>query len=138
MFELKWKTCALKVLGFAAAIAFVASASQAQEKYLEACESDREQYCSNVVPGNGRLASCLYAHTQVITDDCFDATSEISSQLELFYDLIVTVTAACADDLDMYCSDAEAGGGQKYQCLKEHLPKLSPICSAQINSTFSR
>jgi hypothetical protein len=48
----------------------------------------------------------------VISDECFDQTPEISSQLELFFDLIVTVTAACAVDLETHCADAAAGEGK--------------------------
>lgn len=136
MVESSLKSGAIQTLSIGATFLLAFSAGQARAEYLEVCAADVQQYCSNVVPGNGRLAACLYAHSQVISDGCFDGTFEASSQLELFFDLIVTVTATCAPDLETHCADSAAGGGERYQCLKENIAKLSPTCSAQFRNSF--
>lgn len=121
----------------AAALAFVAGHASAQG-FVEICADDIEALCANVEPGDGRVMSCLYAHSSVITDECHAATDELAGIMERFFDLVSDVSEACSSELHEHCSDVEAGGGRKFQCLRDLGAELSAGCNGMLDSLSSR
>jgi Golgi apparatus protein 1 len=102
-----------------------------QLRFDQACNTDIEKYCSKVQPGDGRIATCLYAHTDLLEDTCFDATGQIGAILEKVFDGIESFYAACQADLGQFCPGVESGGGQ-VPCLKEHLAEISAGCAVSL------
>lgn len=47
-----------------------ASAQQITAAQRTACKSDYEKYCSNVIPGGGRIVVCLSKESARLTDAC--------------------------------------------------------------------
>jgi len=41
---------------------------------------------------------------------------------------------ACAADRKTYCADVERGGGRVFKCLRDNLVRLSPACTAAVQS----
>jgi hypothetical protein len=102
-----------------------------QTEFDEACNIDIEKYCSKVQAGDGRIASCLYAHTDLLEDTCYDATGQIGAILEGVFDGIEAFYAACQVDLGKFCPGVVSGGGQA-PCLKSHLADISAGCAVAL------
>jgi hypothetical protein len=99
-------------------------------RFDQACNIDIEKFCSNVLPGDGRIASCLYAHTDVLDDACFEATSQIGVILEDIFDYMEAFWIACQSDLNQVCQGVETGGGRVIDCLQENQMNISAGCNA--------
>ncbi len=116
------------LLGAAFALAFTASAAQAQG-LLERCHDDIEFYCNDVVPGDGRVLACLYGHSATLDDDCHAATDGLAMMLEGFFDTLFDANMACAPVLQAQCAKA-GGGGATWACLQQHADILPDVCKA--------
>lgn len=120
-------------LFLATSMGHVASA----QSFHEACAYDINFYCQDVEPGDGRIASCLYAHSDTLTDACHAATDDIGRIMEGFFDRLQALHAACAPDVEKHCSGETLGNGQLLMCLKSQ-SDISKSCSdgiANINYT---
>lgn len=42
----------------------------AQREVYKACDRDRAEFCSGVVPGDGNLVSCLLEASKVVSQTC--------------------------------------------------------------------
>ena len=112
--------------------AFLTTYASAQS-FHEACAYDIGFYCSDVAPGDGRIAACLYAHTDTLTDSCFAATDNSARILEAVFDLLQETKAACAADVQEFCSSEKIGGGRMLQCLKS-TEGVSEQCTSKIEN----
>lgn len=124
-----------RLIAFIGAAALSLFAAQATaEGLLTHCSTDIETFCADVEPGDGRVMSCLYAHSAVITDECHAATDDVARLMEGFFDRIASVSEACATELHESCASVEAGGGRKFQCLRDLGPELSAGCNGMLES----
>ena len=98
------------------------------------CGEDIAKYCSRVLPGDGRVQSCLYAHQDMITDSCFEVTEQSSVMLERLFDEFNGFYNACAADLNTHCSDIDAGSGAQIACLAENVDDISLACQERVPS----
>lgn len=117
---------------FALAIGLASSHVSAQNLY-EACAYDISYHCADVEPGDGRIASCLYAHTATLTDNCFVATDGVSRLMEKFFDQLGTLKAVCAQDVAAHCATEEVGDGRILKCLS-NTDAISKDCRASLSS----
>ena len=97
------------------------------------CQSDLETYCSNVVPGEGRLAYCLIAHADKRSASCEGALAEARKEAEALINTVDQATEACLPDIAALCSGTEPGEGRIAQCLADQKPSLSQSCSEVID-----
>ena len=118
----------------AAALVVTIHAPAAAQGLLGHCSADIEAYCADVAPGDGRVMSCLYAHSATITDECHAATDEMARLMEAFFDRISDVSEACSAELQEHCAEVSAGEGRKFQCLEGLGPELSAGCSGMLGS----
>ncbi|MEM7744432.1 MAG: cysteine rich repeat-containing protein [Pseudomonadota bacterium] len=124
-----------RLIAFVGAAALSLFAAQATaEGLLTHCSTDIETLCADVEPGDGRVMSCLYAHSAVITDECHAATDGMARLMEGFFDRVAEVSEACATDLQDHCTGVPAGGGAKFQCLRDLGGDLSSDCANMLES----
>jgi len=122
------------------AVAFVAGTSPSAEEtlvdyLLAACETDIENYCSQVTPGNGRLLHCMAAHEDKISGQCGYALYQAASVLEQLAAAMVYVAEQCRTEIETICSDVVLGEGKLPACLAEHDADVSDGCKKAIADT---
>ena len=65
---------------------FTGSSALAQETLVDhlvaACETDIENFCSQVTPGDGRMLHCMAAHEDKISGECEYAFYQAATLLE--------------------------------------------------------
>ncbi|MEO0882675.1 MAG: cysteine rich repeat-containing protein [Pseudomonadota bacterium] len=122
----------IKFISFALATGALSGTASAQD-ILESCESDIAAYCSAVTLEDGRLGSCLYAHTDSLTDDCYAATEGTSTILETFFDRLTSVHEVCAVDIQEHCAGIIEGGGRIMVCLSAKNEEIDPACNQGIS-----
>jgi len=130
------------LIGMAAAAAlFAGSSALAQETLLEhvvtACETDLQNYCSQVTPGNGRLLHCMAAHEDKISGQCEYAFYQAATLLEQLSVAINYLAQECKTDIQTHCSDVEVGDGKILACLAEHDAEVSESCKKAVSDTVS-
>ncbi len=122
------------------AAAFVAgSLATAEETLVDylvtACETDIENYCSQVTPGNGRLLHCMAAHEDKISGQCEYALYQAATVLEQLSAAMVYVVEQCKTEIETICSDVVLGEGKLPSCLAEHDADVSDGCKRAIADT---
>jgi hypothetical protein len=63
-------------LAGATALVLAVGAVQAQPRRLAACQSDLQTLCAGIQPGGGRIAQCLKAHADQVSQGCKTALAE--------------------------------------------------------------
>jgi hypothetical protein len=99
---------------------------------IDACESDIQNYCSQVTPGNGRLLHCMAAHEDKISGQCEYALYQAATLLEQLSMAIAYVARECEIEIETHCSDALAGEGRILVCLDEHEEQDGEGCKKAI------
>lgn len=124
------------VLG-GAMLVWIGSPAWSQETLLEAtakaCQSELEDYCADVTPGEGRLLACLYAHGDKLSGQCEYGLYDAAVQLERAVAALTYVVNECADDLEAHCQDVQAGEGRLLQCLDSKGEEVSQRCRTAIS-----
>lgn len=114
------------------ALVQAAAASSTQKGPLETfaigCETELKTYCSDVVPGEGRLLACLYAHSDKVSGRCEYAVYDAAAQLERALSAISYVANECRTDLETFCADVAVGEGRLIECLEKNEAKVSQRC----------
>jgi len=110
----------------AALLLFVVSPAVAQKKAKQACGPDIQVFCSDVQPGQGRIAGCLRAHEPQLSPACKGAMAMVAGQVK-------EVAQACEDDVHRFCAGAPPGTTK--DCLKANLRKLSFECKKELFET---
>lgn len=116
-----------------AGVAMLSSPSDSQS-VLESCSDDIGTYCSQVEPRDGRIAACLYAHEDRVSDACDEANGEVSDLIDLFFARLADVHAACSADAVKFCPDTEVGGGRLYSCLRANESKIGQACAEMLKA----
>ena len=112
------------------------SPAWSQETLLEAttkaCQSELENYCAQVTPGEGRLLACLYAHGDKLSGKCEYALYDAAAQLERAVAALTYLVNECADDLETHCQGVQAGEGRLLQCLDSKGEEVSQRCRSAL------
>jgi hypothetical protein len=98
-----------------------------------ACQDDLKNYCSSVTSGEARIAFCMMAHEDKISDKCVEGVLATVNQLELKMNRLARMAVACEDDLKNKCGAARAGNARLMQCLVSQKDQLSPLCQAALS-----
>jgi hypothetical protein len=123
------------------AVAFVAGPIATAEETLvdhlvAACETDIENFCNQVTPGDGRLLHCMAAHEDKISGQCEYALYQAATLLEQLSAAIVYVANQCRTEIETVCSDVVLGEGRLPACLAEHDEEVSDGCKKAIADTI--
>ena len=99
-----------------------------REMVQEDCKQELSDYCGTVTPSRGRIAACLFAHNDKLSEQC-QLTFEIGVlQLTQILTTVSYVIEQCSDDIDQYCEDVVVGGDRLRQCLADHRDELASNC----------
>jgi Cysteine rich repeat len=95
-----------------------ASAQAADVLYelMANCRPDVAEFCSDVEPGGGRVAACLYSRIHDLSPRCHRAMRDGIAM------------RACGGDVARYCRDIPPGDGRIAFCLRDFREDLSPRC----------
>jgi len=108
----------------------------AQESLLEyvknSCQADIETHCDGVTPGEGRIALCLAAHENHISERCQYALYQASVALEQAVAAISYVARSCRGDFETLCPETEPGDGRLLECLESQSDKVSAPCNKAV------
>jgi hypothetical protein len=96
----------------------------------EGCNKEINTYCKTVIPGEGRVLACLYAHSEKLSNRCEYALYDVAAQLERAVAALTYIANECNDDLEKYCAAVRPGGGRLLQCLENNEKKLSDRCKS--------
>ncbi|MFN0219239.1 MAG: cysteine rich repeat-containing protein [Hyphomicrobium sp.] len=107
-------------------------AEAAVEKLLVDCEKELKEYCSTVTPGEGRVALCMMAHENKMSDKCYSSLWDAAESVDLAVSNIMIAAKACEADVEKLCGDVEAGQGRIAQCLIGKKSDLSTSCGAEV------
>jgi hypothetical protein len=86
------------------------------------CRADAAELCSDVEPGGGRIAACLYSRIDDLSPRCHRAMRD---GIALRF---------CGDDYYRYCQDVPLGEGRLTRCLRDYRDEVSPRCANALAS----
>ena len=119
----------------------IGSQALAQDTLLEhlvkSCETDLENYCSQVTPGEGRLLHCMAAHADKISGRCEYAFYQAATLLEQVAAAVTYLATECKTDIETHCADVEMGEGRVLACLEANAEEVSDACKNAIADTIA-
>ena len=110
----------------------IAKAEAAMVMVDAACADDFGKYCSTVTPGEGRLALCLMAHEDKISDTCYATFLDVADGVELAISNVWRAADDCEKDMEKVCATVTPGEGRIAQCLIDNKASVSPACRAEV------
>lgn len=125
----KYPKAALALILTALLLTAPASAQNVEEH----CAADIAELCPQVSPGDGRIAACLYAHTDLISDECYAATSQVGLILERFFDRLASTYEICAEEIQAHCSAAVELGMGIGLCLLANQSQVNEQCIQSVS-----
>jgi hypothetical protein len=117
--------CAVLVTACAALGSLPLSAQEAQP-VGQACKADREKFCSDLKPGDGKMRDCIKQHASELSAEC---TTAMKAAREAFRN----IRQECKPDAEKFCTDVPKGGGVM-KCLESHASELQEACSTALKS----
>jgi hypothetical protein len=109
-------------------IGVITTELRAAPSLFESCAADLKTYCSQVIPGDGRILACLYAHEDKINEICDAAIANPADLLDWFFETMRYVMDQCSDDIHKHCENVTYGGGGILNCLAAKEPSLTDNC----------
>ncbi len=116
----------------------IAKAEAAIAKVRKACAADINNFCSKVTPGEGRLALCMLAHEDQVSDGCFSTVFDVADNIDLALSNISRAADVCGKEIDKHCAAVEPGEGRIAQCLIDKESQLASACRAEVAGVKAR
>ncbi len=105
----------------------------------ETCKSDLKKYCSDITPGEGRVAACLDSREDQLSSKCQTAYLKTKARVSRELDKTeVAFRKSCGEDVKRFCSEVPSGRGRILNCLDENKDGLSESCVAFENTLKDR
>lgn len=104
----------------------------------EGCKTEIETYCSQVMPGEGRMLACFFAHEDKLSSQCDYAMYTAAAELEQAVNGLVYVADQCMDDILASCGDVEVGEGRVLDCLEANQETVSDACKQAVSDVFEK
>jgi Golgi apparatus protein 1 len=105
--------------------------AEAVEMVEDACAADIADFCGKVSAGQGRIAFCMLAHEDQLSDRCGGALSRVASNLQRNVD---RVAQQCLGELQAACGETGAIG----RCVEQKKGSLSPPCQSIVTALGQR
>jgi hypothetical protein len=109
------------ILPLAVALLFVAGTAATAEPRPRPCAADIKAFCTDVIPGEGRIAACIKEHLGDFSPAC---------KARLI--TAIVTTRECAADVKGQCTGPGHASKEVTACLREVLPNLSNLCKTAI------
>lgn len=94
-----------------------AQVAEVLAEVMAQCRRDAADLCSDVEPGGGRVAACLYSRLRDLSPPCHRAMRD------------GIAIRACGSEYQRYCRDVPIGYGKVARCLREFSDSVGPRCS---------
>jgi hypothetical protein len=102
------------------------------------CSREIKTYCARVKEGQGRLAACLYAYSDKMSDKCDDAIVKQAGVLNNVFAALSNAVVACDADIKRLCNGVAAGHGNLLGCLTKAKASVSAPCNTAIDAAALR
>jgi hypothetical protein len=99
--------------------------STAIQRLEGACGEDIEQFCSDVTPGGGRIASCMDAYSDQLSRSCSFALSRAADRIQQAVEYFADT---CMSAVQQQCGNAD----NMRQCLQQKNASLPHSCQTII------
>jgi hypothetical protein len=99
--------------------------STAIQRLEGACGEDIEQFCSDVTPGGGRMASCMEAYSDQLSRSCSFALSRAADRIQ---QAVKHFADTCMSAVQQQCGNAD----NMRQCLQQKNASLPHSCQTII------
>jgi cysteine rich repeat protein/PRC-barrel domain protein len=99
--------------------------STAIQRLEGACGEDIEQFCSDVTPGGGRMASCMDAYSDQLSRSCSFALSRAADRIQQAVEYFADT---CMSAVQQQCGNAD----NMRQCLQQKNASLPHSCQTII------
>jgi len=86
-----------------------------------ACAEDQARFCSQMLPGGGRIIGCINEHADKLSQRCFQAMTAWG----LF---VANAIKACLPDAERLCPHLPPGRPRQRNCLLQNADRLSKPC----------
>jgi Cysteine rich repeat len=93
------------------------------------CQADRQRFCANIQPGQGRIAQCLNQNKAQLSAPC---RQKLEQRMNRMRARAQQVRQSCRADVQQFCAGVSRGQGRVYQCLKQNEAQLSAACKAAL------
>ena len=97
---------------------------------LQRCDKEIKKFCKGVKPGQGRLGSCLYSHSDKLSFDCAYSMYDAADQLLDIRSALDRLAAdtSCRSDIAQYCIGIAPVPDKIFLCLKKNFATLTNGC----------
>ena len=102
----------------------------------QGCATEIENYCSQVMLGEGRLLACFYAHEDKLSGQCQYALYQAANTLEQAVNALQYVATECEEDIMKHCAEVQMGEGRILECLRANSETVSAACTTAVNEVF--
>ncbi len=99
--------------------------SMAIERVEDACGEDIQEYCGDVTPGEGRIAACVHAHSDMLSRRCRFALFRTARNIR---NAVENVAGECWNNIQAQCGSAQNIG----ECAVQKSSSLSPTCQTVV------
>eukprot|EP01025_Chloroclados_australasicus_P017425 TRINITY_DN188_c0_g2_i1.p1 TRINITY_DN188_c0_g2~~TRINITY_DN188_c0_g2_i1.p1 ORF type:complete len:924 (-),score=69.62 TRINITY_DN188_c0_g2_i1:353-2872(-) len=102
---------------------------------LNACQEDRETYCSEIPVGSARVIHCLQENRKKLSSVCkatlFDQEVKMAEDIDFKF----VLKQQCSAEIARFCSGVPNGKGRIIKCLGENMNhvEFSKECKKQLN-----
>ena len=95
------------------------------ERVEDACGDDIEEYCGDITPGEGRIAACVHAHSDMLSRRCRFALFRTANNIRSAVDKIAD---ECWNNIKSQCGNEQNIG----ECAVQKSSSLSPTCQTVV------
>lgn len=95
------------------------------------CSETIKQYCSDVVPGGGRIMKCLNEHQEAQSIACKDWVADQQKSLE-------ELKSACGEEIALLCRIDPSSGINLFFCLNDNYTGLKTACRQKVREIKER
>jgi hypothetical protein len=90
------------------------------------CMDDAKKLCPDVKPGQGRIAACLKAHEDHLSEGCKANIAKFREGAQ-----------SCEADVERLCPGTKPGP-ERRSCMQQHKDKVSPECREFFGQVMER